>query len=130
MNNLYHHFRTRHNLIIGGMFARVITCGQEGCLRTFHHTWSFKRHLKSQHRELEALHEDAAEEAGDVLEPAENIGGDDDDNDNDNGNDPEADEWDGFVVQEVQRRALGLVCAMKASTSVVQSTVNIVVNQV
>ena len=44
---LIHHIRNIHGFTANPQFLYI--CGQDGCLRTFAHTWSFRRHLDKNH---------------------------------------------------------------------------------
>lgn len=134
-NNLFYHLRTFHNLIDGGLFNCAVPCSQEGCLRTFIHTWSLKRHMNSQHRGLIEIDDnnEADMRLNHVVDP--DLGDDDDVAAARDMNEDEVEQAAGidylenFDSEELENRALSMICAMKASTSVVQSTVDLVVNQ-
>ena len=121
-------------MINGGLFICPVTCGQEGCQRTFHHTWSLKRHLKSQHIELEDVDGACMGVNPQVDQPDNEMNQPDlfdGENEVDEGDDDaETQEWKDFTSDEMEARALGLVCSMVASTSVVQSSVDLVVEHV
>ena len=43
------HLRNRHACMVGRTFTYPITCGQDGCMRTFRYSYALVRHLESIH---------------------------------------------------------------------------------
>lgn len=129
------HLKSIHNLIHGRNFIEHVKCGQVGCERTFSgRTFVYIKHLKSHRNEVEVEYryagdnppgiadEDSEEEAEINFElDVDNVQVDDV-----NG---AQDMWDNFDSQEVENRASMLVSGLLASSSVVHSTVEQVVEQ-
>ena len=125
------HLKNRHTMLVGRMFTSPVTCGQNGCMRTFRYSYALVRHIEN-------THDLAGVESHDNDIPVV------DDNDEDDepvpqiyptvhGDDltvpeeqPPEDELD---EEDVRHSAAVFVAKMKASSSTVQSTVDHVVTE-
>ena len=115
------HLKNRHALLVGRMFTCPITCGQNGCMRTFRYSAALVKHIETQH-------------GGDMIDGDDN--GDPIDNNNE-GLDfipdlvPDVPVQDQLPeqAQDVTKSAAIFLAKMKASSSTVQSTVDQVVSE-
>lgn len=129
------HLKNRHALLVGRMFTCPVTCGQDGCMRTFRYSYALVRHIQN-------THDVAGDENDNDIPFVDDDGGGDDGGDNDpvlhmdpavHGDNPvvpdeqplehELDE------QDVTKSAAIFVAKMKASSSTVQSAVDHVVTE-
>lgn len=126
------HLKNRHALLVGRMFTCPVTCGQDGCMRTFRYSYALVRHIENTH--------DVAGDENDNDIPFVDDGDDGGDNDPVLHMDP-AVHGDNPVVpdeqpleheldeQDVTKSAAIFVAKMKASSSTVQSAVDHVVTE-
>lgn len=137
LRELFVHFRA-FSLLRGNSFTRIAVCNQDGCKQTFHKSYSFKRHLQKIHRlplnvacndEPAAVHIQGDDLPGCEHEQCEEGGGEIDIADRDADIDTDED-WDHLDEQELTERALMLVCKLKSSSSVSQSVVSNIVQDV
>ena len=113
------HLRFHHAALMAGRtFTSPITCGQDGCLQTFRYSSTFKRHIENKHKARvyhgnEGDNDDENFDDFDYADQLEvNIGNQQDCN-------------AGILTKaEVTELAACTVAKMKASSSVVQSTVD------
>lgn len=130
IKELFAHFRA-FSLLKGCDFTCIAICSQNGCQQTFHNSFSFKRHIIKQHtpdvfnvEQEDHLHVPVLrniEPDGQNNEVVDEIIDDHVDDD---------DEWDHLDEQQVKERALMLICKLNSSSSVCQSTVSTVVQDV
>ena len=114
---LMSHIRRRHPALMSARtFTSPMTCGQNGCLQTFRYSHTFKRHIENKHQNV-AERENEQDNSDDV----DNLGADDagllecaNINQPDNSN---------LTREEVTELAASTIAKMKASSSVVQSTI-------
>ena len=129
VNNLLRHIRTRHTILVGRKFTCPIACGQDGCSQTFRYSVAFKRHIEKQH-----------ENNNEYDRGNESDNGFDNDADNNNFADNMDDNPPALRMQpldvnhvlnkeEVTELAASTIAKMKASSSVVQSTIDDVVRE-
>lgn len=125
---LVSHIKNAHALIFGHMFTSAFTCGQDGCMRTFRYTYAFKRHIEKNH-EVVASDEEGSDDDNEAREfNNENL--DEDDNDDDARDDPpvqDEDLWDDLSEEKITDMVAISIARMKASSSIVQSTIDMVV---
>ncbi|KAJ8017747.1 hypothetical protein HOLleu_44629 [Holothuria leucospilota] len=118
------HLRHVHNVFHGRSFTESITCGQDGCERTFSgRTYVFRKHLRN-HRDVQLP------APMDFALPQNHESDSDSSDDGDIENAPlnevpipKEDMWDDFDAEKVERHASGLVAGLLASNSRAHSTV-------
>ncbi|KAJ8029948.1 hypothetical protein HOLleu_29486 [Holothuria leucospilota] len=125
------HLRNFHHLVVGRVFTQPIICAQEGCARTFkNHVSTFKAHLKSKHTEVAApqvdqVMQDSSDDEQNLFENnqplARDIAGDEEYVENN-------ENWDDFDKTEIEHRIAIFLAKLLSSCSVVQSTINGVVD--
>ncbi|XP_071831544.1 uncharacterized protein [Apostichopus japonicus] len=124
-SSLVWHFKNRHALLAGRMFTRPVACGQDGCLQTFRYSTALKRHVERNHDILEFgdVNVNVAHPVIDIIQDVP-------------GEDPEAipPNVDGgnehvLAKEDVTKLAASTLAKLKASSSVVQSTVDHVVSE-
>ena len=128
VTNLLRHIRSRHTVLICRKFTAPIACGQDGCWQTFRHSAAFKRHIENQHKNLHLDEYDTEDNnldntpdgVNDDFEAIDNIPAQNTDFEND---DHELDKKD------VTELAALTIAKMRASSSVVQSTINNVIQE-
>ena len=111
-NGLVWHLKNRHALLVGRMFTCPITCGQNGCMRTFRYSYTLIRHIES-------THDNADVENGNGIPMVGNNGGDDDPIPHLNPMVPEKHVQQDLDDQDVRTSAATFVAKMKASSSTV-----------
>ena len=121
-NGLVWHLRNRHACMVGRMFSGPITCGQNGCMRTFRYSYALVRHIESIHGDPENDNGvpimDGNDQPMGHVNPADN--------------DVVPDEQPVLPVmnEDQVKKSVGVfVAKMKASSSTVQSTVDHVVTE-
>ncbi len=121
VNRLVWHIRNRHALMSGHRFTCPIMCGQDGCLQTVRFSVAFKRHIENKHKNTD-------------LNNGHNENDDDGDDDQDD-NPPNNGSLDDIPPpsvnnilnkDEVTELAASTIAKLKSSSSVVQSTVDVV----
>ena len=128
VTNLLRHIRCRHTVLIGRKFTAPVACGQDGCWQTFRYSAAFKRHIENQHKNLHLDEydtednnlDDPSDGDNDDFEAIDNIPAQNTDFENDN---HELDKKD------VTELAALTIAKMRASSSVVQSTIDNVIQE-
>lgn len=125
IKELFGHFRI-HSLLRGKTFCTIATCSQDGCRRTFRNSFCFRRHIQTHHRHIlvnnapvDIVEDNFHEE--DIIQ--ENYDNDDIANNN-------IEDWDALDENELKERSIMLICRLKASCGVTQSTISTVVQDV
>lgn len=122
---LMSHLKNTHALIFGDSFTCAITCSQDGCKRTFRYRYALKRHIDRHHESIQSDQEDLH----DNDDNNRGLNGSNDSDPNCNGSDEEDNICDVFNQEKLTEMAAVGIAQMKSSSSVVQSTIDMVVAQ-
>ena len=122
-NGLVWHLKNRHALLSGRMFTCPITCGQNGCMRTFRYSSALVKHISTVHGHVGGNNDngglmDDMDDGDDFLPDA----------------DPVVPNHEQFVDEELDEQDIRMAAAvfvakMKASSSTVLSTVDNIVTE-
>ena len=122
-NGLVWHLKNRHALLAGRMFTCPITCGQNGCMRTFRYSSALVKHISTVHGHVGGNNDngglmDDMDDGDDFLPDA----------------DPVVPNHEQFVDEELDEQDIRMAAAvfvakMKASSSTVLSTVDNIVTE-
>ena len=118
---LISHLKNTHALVFGNSFTSAITCSQSGCKRTFRYRYALIRHIEKNRVSVDS-DEDFHDDDGNRVPNNENYA-------NDDISDAERDDyfWDDFSQEKITEMVAVGIARMKASSSVVQSTIDMVV---
>ncbi len=124
VNSLLRHIRNRHNLLERRTFTSPVACGQDGCWQTFRYSFALKRHIELKHRNTDP------NEHGELNNNADD-NGNFDDLVNPNFDNPNNADLPVQVLnkEDVTELAASTIAKLKASSSVVQSTIDHVVRE-
>ena len=125
------HLKNRHALLVGRMFTSPVTCGQNGCMRTFCYSYALVRHIENTHglvsveshdNDIPVVH-DSGEDDDPAAQIHPSVHGDDLAVPQEQPPEHDLDE------EDVRNSAAVFIAKMKASSSTVQSTVDYVVTE-
>ena len=124
--SLIWHLKNRHALLAGRMFISPVSCGQHGCYQTFRYSASLKKHLEKYHAQNQGV-ANPVDDFGDLIDDPdidnENLDASEDDNI------PPCNNAIFTTKDDVIKLAASCRAKLKASSSVVQSTVDQVVSE-
>ena len=127
VNTLMAHQKNVHALIFGDSFTNPLTCSQDGCKRTFRYRNTLKRHMEKNHQPIHG-EKPIDNNMDDINYNDDNSsinGNDDDDNMN---NDDQL--WDNFTQENLTKMvATTIIARMRASSSIVQVTANMIIDE-
>ena len=121
--DLFRNLKHTHALHFGNSFSSAITCSQGGCKRTFRYRYALIRHIEKNHVSVDSDEEDFHDD-----DDGNRVPNNENDANGDN-SDAERDDyfWDDFSQEKITEMVAVGIARMKASSSVVQSTIDMVV---